>query len=174
VAFNLLFENVLFYLYSSLTCRGLLQFGNVTYGIEPLESSIGFEHVIYQVKNKKKGIPLYAEKDIESRALPYKIQTVKVGDSLSKSYGHYCHQNKHCCFLTNYFFTYPYILTQTPMWMHVPERSQLTSLKTSFKSFLIFLQISIILVVMSPLSFLILLTCTFSIVCDQNTKIYFS
>uniref|UniRef100_A0A8C0WE46 Disintegrin and metalloproteinase domain-containing protein 2 n=1 Tax=Castor canadensis TaxID=51338 RepID=A0A8C0WE46_CASCN len=57
--------------------RGLLQFGNVTYGIEPLESSIGFEHVIYQVKNKKKGIPLYAEKDIESRALPYKIQTVK-------------------------------------------------------------------------------------------------
>uniref|UniRef100_A0A8C0ZPT3 Disintegrin and metalloproteinase domain-containing protein 2 n=1 Tax=Castor canadensis TaxID=51338 RepID=A0A8C0ZPT3_CASCN len=63
--------------------RGLLQFGNVTYGIEPLESSIGFEHVIYQVKNKKKGIPLYAEKDIESRALPYKIQTVKHPKAIS-------------------------------------------------------------------------------------------
>ncbi|KAM9622476.1 disintegrin and metalloproteinase domain-containing protein 2 [Trichechus inunguis] len=57
--------------------RGLLQFENVSYGIEPLESSIGFEHVIYQVKHKNAGVSLYAEKDIESRDLPYKIQTIE-------------------------------------------------------------------------------------------------
>ncbi|XP_075413333.1 disintegrin and metalloproteinase domain-containing protein 2-like [Tenrec ecaudatus] len=57
--------------------RGLLQFDNVSYGIEPLESSIGFEHVIYQVKHKNDGVSLYAEKDIESRALPYKIQSIE-------------------------------------------------------------------------------------------------
>ncbi|KAM5264105.1 disintegrin and metalloproteinase domain-containing protein 2-like [Ctenodactylus gundi] len=48
--------------------RGLLQFENVSYGIEPLEASVGFEHVIYQVKNEKKGISLYTElKDASSR-----------------------------------------------------------------------------------------------------------
>ncbi|XP_007933256.1 disintegrin and metalloproteinase domain-containing protein 2 [Orycteropus afer afer] len=57
--------------------RGLLQFENVTYGIEPLESSIGFEHVIYEVKHKNAGVSLYAEKDIESNDLPYKIQSVE-------------------------------------------------------------------------------------------------
>ncbi|NP_001076146.1 disintegrin and metalloproteinase domain-containing protein 2 precursor [Oryctolagus cuniculus] len=57
--------------------RGLLQFENVTYGIEPLESSIGFEHVIYQVKNKNESISLYAEKEVEFRDLPYKVQSVQ-------------------------------------------------------------------------------------------------
>ncbi|XP_035974809.2 disintegrin and metalloproteinase domain-containing protein 2 [Halichoerus grypus] len=57
--------------------RGLLQFENVSYGIEPLEPSIGFEHVIYQVKHKNKGVSLYAEKDIESREMPYKIQSIE-------------------------------------------------------------------------------------------------
>lgn len=33
--------------------RGLLQLENITYGIEPLESSATFEHMIYQVKNNK-------------------------------------------------------------------------------------------------------------------------
>ncbi|XP_041530504.1 disintegrin and metalloproteinase domain-containing protein 2 [Microtus oregoni] len=56
--------------------RGFLQFGNVSYGIEPLESSIGFEHVIYQVEPKKRDALLYAEKDIELRDLKYKIQSV--------------------------------------------------------------------------------------------------
>ena len=60
--------------------RGFLQFGNVSYGIEPLESSIGFEHVIYQVEPKKRDALLYAEKDIELRDLKYKIQSVTVGD----------------------------------------------------------------------------------------------
>ncbi|XP_077008673.1 disintegrin and metalloproteinase domain-containing protein 2 isoform X2 [Tamandua tetradactyla] len=57
--------------------RGLLQFENVSYGIEPLESSVGFEHVIYQIKHKNASVSLYAEKEIESRDLPYKIQSIK-------------------------------------------------------------------------------------------------
>lgn len=69
--------------------RGLLQFENVSYGIEPLEPSIGFEHVIYQVKHRNTGAPLYAEKDIESREKPYKIQSVEVSDQLSKLYSYY-------------------------------------------------------------------------------------
>lgn len=31
--------------------RGFLQFENITYRIEPLESSARFEHIVYQVKN---------------------------------------------------------------------------------------------------------------------------
>ncbi|XP_004682529.1 PREDICTED: disintegrin and metalloproteinase domain-containing protein 2 [Condylura cristata] len=57
--------------------RGLLQFENVSYGIEPLEPSIGFEHVIYQVKHKDEGISLYTEEDFEPRDMPYKIQSVE-------------------------------------------------------------------------------------------------
>ncbi|KAB0373166.1 hypothetical protein FD755_014825 [Muntiacus reevesi] len=33
--------------------RGLLQFENVSYGIEPLESSTTYEHVIYLIRDKK-------------------------------------------------------------------------------------------------------------------------
>nr|XP_040148400.1 disintegrin and metalloproteinase domain-containing protein 2 isoform X3 [Ictidomys tridecemlineatus] len=57
--------------------RGLLQFENATYGIEPLESSVGFEHVIYQVKYKNETVSLYTEKDIEIKNLPYKIQSIE-------------------------------------------------------------------------------------------------
>uniref|UniRef100_A0A2K6DC48 Disintegrin and metalloproteinase domain-containing protein 2 n=1 Tax=Macaca nemestrina TaxID=9545 RepID=A0A2K6DC48_MACNE len=56
---------------------GLLQFENVSYGIEPLESSVGFEHVIYQVKHKKADVSLYNEKDIESRDLSFKLQSIE-------------------------------------------------------------------------------------------------
>nr|XP_004665848.2 disintegrin and metalloproteinase domain-containing protein 2 [Jaculus jaculus] len=62
--------------------RGLLQFGNVSYGIEPLESSIGFEHVIYQLEHKNIGSSLYAEKEIELRNLPYKIQLMQTQPEL--------------------------------------------------------------------------------------------
>ncbi|KAF6375894.1 ADAM metallopeptidase domain 2 [Rhinolophus ferrumequinum] len=57
--------------------RGILQFENVSYGIEPLEPSIGFEHVIYQVKHKNEGASLYAEEDIEPKEMSYKIQTIE-------------------------------------------------------------------------------------------------
>uniref|UniRef100_A0A2K6JN38 Disintegrin and metalloproteinase domain-containing protein 2 n=1 Tax=Rhinopithecus bieti TaxID=61621 RepID=A0A2K6JN38_RHIBE len=67
--------------------RGLLQFENVSYGIEPLESSVGFEHVIYQVKHKKADVSLYNEKDIESRDLSFKLRSVKV-DNYVLQYNH--------------------------------------------------------------------------------------
>ncbi|XP_066092678.1 disintegrin and metalloproteinase domain-containing protein 18-like [Saccopteryx bilineata] len=38
--------------------RGFLQFENISYGIEPLESSARFEHIIYQVKNNDPDIPI--------------------------------------------------------------------------------------------------------------------
>ncbi|XP_052588864.1 disintegrin and metalloproteinase domain-containing protein 2 [Peromyscus californicus insignis] len=57
--------------------RGFLQIGNASYGIEPLESSIGFEHVIYKLEPKKSDALLYTDKDIKLRNLKYKIQSVK-------------------------------------------------------------------------------------------------
>lgn len=60
--------------------RGLLQFENVSYAIEPLEPSIGFEHVVYQVSPKKTGASLYAEEDTETREISYKIYSMQVGD----------------------------------------------------------------------------------------------
>uniref|UniRef100_A0A8C8YWW6 Disintegrin and metalloproteinase domain-containing protein 2 n=1 Tax=Prolemur simus TaxID=1328070 RepID=A0A8C8YWW6_PROSS len=57
--------------------RGLLQFENISYGIEPLESSVGFEHVIYRVNVKNPDTALYTVKDIESRDLSYKIQSIE-------------------------------------------------------------------------------------------------
>ncbi|XP_047713366.1 disintegrin and metalloproteinase domain-containing protein 18-like isoform X5 [Prionailurus viverrinus] len=41
--------------------RGFLQFENISYGIEPLESSARFEHIIYQVKNDNQDISWLAE-----------------------------------------------------------------------------------------------------------------
>ncbi|CAK7294747.1 Disintegrin and metalloproteinase domain-containing protein 18 [Vulpes lagopus] len=54
--------------------RGFLQFGNITFGIEPLESSASFEHIIYQVKNDHPDIPLLAENYSNSwqKNQPYK------------------------------------------------------------------------------------------------------
>ncbi|KAM8784443.1 disintegrin and metalloproteinase domain-containing protein 2 [Rhynchonycteris naso] len=57
--------------------RGILQLKNVTYGIEPLEPSVGFEHVIYQVKPKKTGSSLYAEMNMETKDMSYKIQSLQ-------------------------------------------------------------------------------------------------
>uniref|UniRef100_A0A8C8YYH9 Disintegrin and metalloproteinase domain-containing protein 2 n=1 Tax=Prolemur simus TaxID=1328070 RepID=A0A8C8YYH9_PROSS len=63
--------------------RGLLQFENISYGIEPLESSVGFEHVIYRVNVKNPDTALYTVKDIESRDLSYKIQSIEPQPDLS-------------------------------------------------------------------------------------------
>ncbi|XP_061260535.1 disintegrin and metalloproteinase domain-containing protein 18-like isoform X2 [Bos javanicus] len=41
--------------------RGFLQFENISYGIEPLEFSARFEHIIYQVKNDHPDKPMFAE-----------------------------------------------------------------------------------------------------------------
>lgn len=41
-----------------LLSRGLLQFPNVTYGIEPLESAHGFQHIVYQTSYDNTSLPL--------------------------------------------------------------------------------------------------------------------
>ncbi|KAG8512506.1 Disintegrin and metalloproteinase domain-containing protein 18 [Galemys pyrenaicus] len=41
--------------------RGFLQFANISYGIEPLQSSARFEHIVYQVRNDNTDIPTKAE-----------------------------------------------------------------------------------------------------------------
>lgn len=70
-------------------CRGLLQFENVSYGIEPLEPSIGFEHMVYQVKPRDSSASVYPEKEIEPREKPFMIQNVEVSHQLSKLCGYY-------------------------------------------------------------------------------------
>ncbi|KAM6149625.1 disintegrin and metalloproteinase domain-containing protein 2-like [Erethizon dorsatum] len=57
--------------------RGLLQFENVSYGIEPLESSVAFEHVLYQVKHEYNGVSLYADKESSLKNTTYKIKSVR-------------------------------------------------------------------------------------------------
>ncbi|XP_028922457.1 disintegrin and metalloproteinase domain-containing protein 32 isoform X1 [Ornithorhynchus anatinus] len=54
--------------------RGILQFENVSYGIEPLGSAAGFEHLIYQVNNENTDLGLLAENNsaIVSNVLTYK------------------------------------------------------------------------------------------------------
>lgn len=34
-------------------CRGLLQLENVSYGIEPVDSTAAYEHMLYQINNDK-------------------------------------------------------------------------------------------------------------------------
>ncbi|XP_074081202.1 disintegrin and metalloproteinase domain-containing protein 2-like isoform X2 [Macrotis lagotis] len=56
--------------------RGWLQFENFTFGIEPLEASGGFEHVIYQINNENTDVFLYTENDMDlkSRKMPNEFQ----------------------------------------------------------------------------------------------------
>ncbi|KAM4836880.1 disintegrin and metalloproteinase domain-containing protein 2-like [Thomomys bottae] len=72
------FTNSVVILSTCTGLRGILQFGNISYGIEPLESSLGFEHVIYQLRHKKTSVSLYAEK----RDLPYKVQRIEAQKDL--------------------------------------------------------------------------------------------
>ncbi|XP_077008669.1 disintegrin and metalloproteinase domain-containing protein 18-like isoform X1 [Tamandua tetradactyla] len=61
-------------IYSGLS--GFLQFENISYGIEPLESSARFEHIIYQVKNNGPDELLLAGNDSNTwqKEQPYKVQ----------------------------------------------------------------------------------------------------
>ncbi|XP_053223420.1 disintegrin and metalloproteinase domain-containing protein 18-like isoform X6 [Podarcis raffonei] len=68
--------------------RGLLQFENVSYGIEHLKSSANFEHLIYQINNKNLQSPLRredlpsTERQLGSEGMPYKLlsDTVPLSD----------------------------------------------------------------------------------------------
>ncbi|XP_070109131.1 disintegrin and metalloproteinase domain-containing protein 18 isoform X3 [Equus caballus] len=66
--------------------RGFLQFENISYGIEPLESSARFEHIIYQVKNNNPDIPMLSENysDIWQKDKPYKVHLSSQKKTLSK------------------------------------------------------------------------------------------
>ncbi|NP_001090982.1 ADAM metallopeptidase domain 3A (cyritestin 1) precursor [Sus scrofa] len=55
--------------------RGLLQFENISYGTEPLESSATYEHIIYQIKNNKSDFSPIARNysTTQFAAQPFKI-----------------------------------------------------------------------------------------------------
>uniref|UniRef100_A0A8C8VW39 Peptidase M12B domain-containing protein n=1 Tax=Peromyscus maniculatus bairdii TaxID=230844 RepID=A0A8C8VW39_PERMB len=54
--------------------RGLLQLENITYGIEPLQSSATFEHIIYQIKNNKIDYsPLKENLNLQHESQSYRI-----------------------------------------------------------------------------------------------------
>ena len=49
-----------------LPFRGTLQFKNISYALEPVESISGFVHMIYEEKNDVSAIPLLLENDTYS------------------------------------------------------------------------------------------------------------
>ncbi|XP_061448345.1 disintegrin and metalloproteinase domain-containing protein 32-like [Rhineura floridana] len=55
------FPNSVAVLSTCLGLRGLLQFENVSYGIEHLESSTNFEHLVYEISNRNLQSPLWTE-----------------------------------------------------------------------------------------------------------------
>ncbi|XP_054354842.2 disintegrin and metalloproteinase domain-containing protein 18 isoform X6 [Pongo pygmaeus] len=66
--------------------RGFLQFENISYGIEPLESSARFEHIIYQMKNNDPNVSILAENysHIWQKDQPYKVPLNSQTKNLSK------------------------------------------------------------------------------------------
>lgn len=50
-----------------LTFWGTLQFKNISYGIEPMETVSGFVHIIYEEGNDNPNIPLLGDNDTYSR-----------------------------------------------------------------------------------------------------------
>ncbi|XP_036605892.1 disintegrin and metalloproteinase domain-containing protein 32-like [Trichosurus vulpecula] len=72
--------------------RGLLQFENVTYGIEPLGSSGGFQHLIYRLRSENTNLAVLAENNtqVESEDPEYKVdssvESRSLGPKLSSQY----------------------------------------------------------------------------------------
>uniref|UniRef100_H0WR93 ADAM metallopeptidase domain 18 n=1 Tax=Otolemur garnettii TaxID=30611 RepID=H0WR93_OTOGA len=66
--------------------RGFLQLENISYGIEPLESSAKFEHIIYQVKNDNLNVSVLAENytSIWQKYKPYKVHLNSQKEMFSK------------------------------------------------------------------------------------------
>ncbi|XP_007933253.2 disintegrin and metalloproteinase domain-containing protein 5-like [Orycteropus afer afer] len=58
------FPNSLVTLNTCSGLRGILQFENISYGIEPMEAISGFVHLIYEEKNENINIPLLGNNDI--------------------------------------------------------------------------------------------------------------
>ncbi|XP_054417441.1 disintegrin and metalloproteinase domain-containing protein 32 isoform X4 [Pongo abelii] len=49
--------------------RGILQFENVSYGIEPLESAVEFQHVLYKLKNEDNDIAIFIDRRLEEQPM---------------------------------------------------------------------------------------------------------
>uniref|UniRef100_A0A2R9AHJ0 ADAM metallopeptidase domain 18 n=1 Tax=Pan paniscus TaxID=9597 RepID=A0A2R9AHJ0_PANPA len=66
--------------------RGFLQFENISYGIEPVESSARFEHIIYQMKNNDPNVSILAVNysHIWQKDQPYKVPLNSQIKNLSK------------------------------------------------------------------------------------------
>ncbi|XP_075413337.1 disintegrin and metalloproteinase domain-containing protein 5-like [Tenrec ecaudatus] len=64
--------------------RGILQFTNISYGIEPLEALSGFVHKIYEEKNDI-NIPLLGDSDIYSWSIDSQYQVKKSSKSTGVS-----------------------------------------------------------------------------------------
>ncbi|XP_074143412.1 disintegrin and metalloproteinase domain-containing protein 32 isoform X1 [Sminthopsis crassicaudata] len=71
------FPNSVVTLHACSGLRGLVQFQNVTYGIEPLGSAGGFQHLIYRLRSEKTDIAVLAENNthLESEDLKYRIES---------------------------------------------------------------------------------------------------
>ncbi|XP_074065076.1 disintegrin and metalloproteinase domain-containing protein 32-like isoform X1 [Macrotis lagotis] len=69
------FPNSVVTLHACSGLRGLLQFENVTYGIEPLGSTGGFEHLIYRLRSENTDLAVLKDnnKHMESENLEYKV-----------------------------------------------------------------------------------------------------
>ncbi|KAM4837223.1 disintegrin and metalloproteinase domain-containing protein 32 isoform 2-T2 [Thomomys bottae] len=64
--------------------RGMLQFENVSYGIEPLESAVEFQHILYKLGNENKEFDNFNESDrnLEENPVDYSIFISKRVDPL--------------------------------------------------------------------------------------------
>uniref|UniRef100_A0A7N4P964 ADAM metallopeptidase domain 32 n=1 Tax=Sarcophilus harrisii TaxID=9305 RepID=A0A7N4P964_SARHA len=71
------FPNSVVTLHACSGLRGLLQFQNVTYGIEPLGSAGGFQHLIYRLRSENTDLAVLAENNthLESEDLEYRIES---------------------------------------------------------------------------------------------------
>ncbi|XP_044515471.1 disintegrin and metalloproteinase domain-containing protein 32-like [Gracilinanus agilis] len=65
--------------------RGLLQFENVTYGIEPLQNSGGFQHLIYRLRSENTDLAFLAKKNthMKSEDLEHKLGSLIDSRSIS-------------------------------------------------------------------------------------------
>uniref|UniRef100_A0A8C3FA77 Uncharacterized protein n=1 Tax=Chrysemys picta bellii TaxID=8478 RepID=A0A8C3FA77_CHRPI len=98
------FPNSLVTLSTCSGLRGLLQFENASYGIEPLDSSPGFEHIIYQIKNENTQSPLFANNytDIGREKVTGKV-SYKLHTDIEVSAAFYHNGRDYHLFLLLYF-----------------------------------------------------------------------
>ncbi|XP_027721070.1 disintegrin and metalloproteinase domain-containing protein 32-like [Vombatus ursinus] len=86
------FPNSVVTLHACSGLRGLLQFENVTYGVEPVGPTGGFQHLIYRLRNENTDLAVLAENNthMESEDLEYiadtSVESRSFGPKLSPQY----------------------------------------------------------------------------------------